>query len=715
MTDYLQNTLGYKMYYVDWISDTEYLYKTKEGNTILRNVESGTTKDILNKTTLDSVNATYAFFSHDLKYALLQCNYVKVWRYSYTATFHIYDLKQSVFITENPLPTKIQNIVWSPVGHKLAYVWKNNVFLKLEPNSPSVQVTKNGEYNKIYNGIPDWVYEEEMFGSSNALWWSPSARFVAYAEFNDTDVPAIEYSFYGDMQYPETIHIPYPKAGSNNPIVRVFVVDSQNVMETSVREIQVPSMLASSDHYLSWVTWVTDERISVKWVKRIQNVSMLAIYDLKENSNWECPQNQQHIETSKTGWIGVFFPSVPWFSSDNVSYYEIFSDKAGYKHIYYINGSMENAVPLTTGKWEVIYIVMLTDDSLYYISNEFQDRPSTRHIFKLNLKKNNPKAECITCILRDERCKYYTASFSKFGKYYILNCYGPGVPIFTLHHSKDNKELEILEDNKNLTELLKRYHMPTVERNTIEVNGLTLWYQMILPPNFDKRKKYPLLIYTYAGPGTQLVRETYLNTWEVYLASTEGIIVASVDGRGSSNRGDHIMHAVYRRLGTYEIEDQISATKKFIEMGFIDKEKVAIWGWSYGGYVTSLALSAGTGVFKCGMAVAPVSDWRYYASIYTERYMGLPTESDNLEAYENSTVMSRAQNFRMVDYLLIHGTADDNVHFQQAAQISKALVEAQVDFQAMWYTDKDHGLPGLALNHVYIHMTHFLKQCFLLH
>ncbi|NXG05123.1 SEPR endopeptidase, partial [Sakesphorus luctuosus] len=423
-------------------------------------------------------------------------------------------------------------------------------------------------------------------------------------------------------------------------------------------------------------------------------------------------QNQQHIEESQTGWAGGFFVSTPYFTSDSSSYYKIFSDKNGYKHIHYINGSVENAIQVTSGEWEAIYIFRVTNDAIFYTSNEFEGYPGRRNIYKISIGSRPIRKLCITCNLRKERCQYYTARFSERSKYYALICYGPGIPISTLFENHGDRELRVLEDNWELQSALQEIKLPKQEINKLEVDGITLWYKMLLPPQFDRSKKYPLLIQVYGGPCSQNVRETFSISWITYLASKEGIIVALVDGRGTAYQGDKMLHAVYRRLGVYEVEDQISAVKKFIEMGFIDEKRVAIWGWSYGGYVTSLALGSGSGVFKCGMAVAPVSSWEYYASIYTERFMGLPVESDNLEHYKNSTVMARAKNFQNVEYLLIHGTADDNVHFQNSAQIAKALVNAQVDFQAMWYTDQDHGIPGLSSKHLYTHMTHFLKKCF---
>ncbi|XP_069080360.1 prolyl endopeptidase FAP-like isoform X3 [Pleurodeles waltl] len=715
LEDMFSTHFYYKQYYTFWISEHEYLHKSNEGNVLNHNVETGEKYTILANITFDSVNATNYQLSADIKYAYLESNYSKRWRYSYTASYHIYDVENGVLVTANRLPHNIQYIAWSPVGHKLVYVYGNNIYYKQNPEESAIQLTYNGEENKIFNGIPDWVYEEEMLGTKFALWWSPNGRFVAYVEFNDTGIPVIEYSFYGDEQYPRTITIPYPKAGTKNPTVRLFTVKTDAPRDVYLMEVPVPSVMASSEYYFVWVTWILDDRICVQWVKRIQNVSVLAICDYKRSENiWACPQNRQHIEESKTGWISVFFPSLPVFTSDGLSYYKIFSDKMGYKHIHYINNSVENAVQLTSGKWEAIYIFMVTDDAIYYSSNEFEGYPGRRNIYKINIHENPLRKTCISCNLRGKRCQYYSAKFSNSAKYYSLYCYGPGLPIFTVHRGHDNAELKILEDNRDLEAEIQKIQMPTEELKTIELNGMNVWYKMTLPPHFKKSKKYPLLIYVYGGPGSQEVQHTFAIGWRTYLASSENIIVASVDGRGTAYQGDSFMHTVYKRLGTFEVQDQMSAVKKFIDMGFIDEKRIAIWGWSYGGYVTSMVLGSGSGLFKCGMAVAPVASWEYYASIYTERYMGLPTKSDNIEQYKNSTVMSRARNFKKVDYLLIHGTADDNVHFQQAAQISKALVDAQVDFQAMWYTDKDHSISGTGRQHLYTHMTNFLKQCFLL-
>ncbi|KAM9305679.1 prolyl endopeptidase FAP-like [Gastrophryne carolinensis] len=696
-----------------WISENEYLHRNEDGNVLLFNVESGESSVFLTNTTFDKVNATNYKLSADRRFAYFESNYAKKWRYSYTASYYIYDLDIGEFLERNELPSKIQYISWSPVGHKLAYVWENNIYIRHEPGDPSVMLTSDGKENEILNGIPDWPYEELVLGSKYALWWSSACTFIAYVQFNEKDVPIIEYSFYGEDQYPHTMKIPYPKAGAKNPTVKVFIVKLDD-RKYPKAQVPVPSLISSSGDYIfSWVTWAHDERVSVQWLTRIQNVSVISICDYDHSSNtWICPQDRQHVETSPTGWIGVFFASLPYFTSDSLSYYQILSDKSGYKHIFYIQGSMENAIPITSGQWEAISLLLVTNDAIYYTSNEYEGFPGGRHVYKLSLQGPIREKQCLSCTLRKERCQYYYARFSTNAKYYSLYCYGPGLPITTIHYGSTNTELKILEDNSKLRERLQAVRLPEHKIGHFKSNGMKFWYKMTFPPYFNKSKKYPLLIYVYGGPCSQDVTAAYSFGWRTYLSGTEEIIVATVDGRGTAYQGDTFMHAIYKKLGTLEVEDQINAVRKFIEMGFIDETRIGIWGWSYGGYVTSMVLGEGTGLFKCGVAVAPVSNWEYYASFYTEKYMGLPTKSDNLAHYKNSTVMTRVENFRKVDYLLIHGTADDNVHFQQSAQISKALVDAQVEFEAMWYTDKDHGISGSGTKHIFTHMTRFLKRCF---
>uniref|UniRef100_A0AAQ5Y278 Dipeptidyl-peptidase 4 n=1 Tax=Amphiprion ocellaris TaxID=80972 RepID=A0AAQ5Y278_AMPOC len=615
--------------------DNEYLHKSG-GSVFLYNVPTGKSSEFLSKATFDEKNAYDYQLSADHKFVAFMSNYSKLWRHSFTASYSLYDLT-----------SKCVSFCSLKYLFVQAYVWRNNVYIISSPGSKPVQVTFTGEENLLLNGIPDWVYEEEMFSSGQGFWWSPEGKYVAFAEFNDTKVHTIEYSWFGDNQYPSTVIIPYPKPGTPNPIVKLFYY-----------------------HYLASVTWATENRVAVQWLKREQNHLILQIYNFT-GTNWAPDEvKPEHLELKSTGWIGRFSPSEPVFAADKNSYYLLMSDTTKYKHIHHVVGG--KATPITSGKWEVISILKVTADSCVFVYSRWSSQGTV----------------CLTCTLR-KNCHYNSAYFSHDASYYRMSCSGQFY----------------FSDLCNILPCIIHSYM-----HNVIITVPSLWYQMFLPPGFKESKKYPLLIDVYAGPCSQTADYAYTVNWATYLASTENIIVASFDGRGSGYQGDTLMHEIYKRLGTYEVEDQITATREFIKMGFIDKDRVAIWGWSYGGYVTSMVLGSGSGVFKCGMAVAPVSKWEFYDSIYTERYMLEP--SKNLLAYTNSTVMERAKNFHSVQYLLIHGTADDNVHFQQAAEISEALVEEQVDFEAMWYTDKDHGLPGAANRHVYTHMSHFLQRCF---
>ncbi|XP_042350467.1 dipeptidyl peptidase 4 [Plectropomus leopardus] len=702
--DYFNDTIRWKSYSLYWISDKEYLHKEVDGNIFLHNAETNEQSLYLSNSTFAQVDAKDYMLSGDYRYIAFESNITKKWRHSFTASYSIYDRESSTFVSPVNLPPIVQYFAFAPTGNQYAYVSDYNVFFKSDVTAEAVQLTYNGKKNEILNGVPDWVYEEEVFASNGAIWWSSSGKFLAYAEFNDTEVHKVEFSWFGADQYPETVAVPYPKAGSPLTKVKLFVVDTTNPSRRS--QVFPPVSVASGDHMLCSVTWVTDERVAVQWVTRKQNYVVVQIYDF-DGSRWQ--EKQKFEQTSKTGWVGHYVPLPLFFAEDKLSFYKVMSDTQGYKHIHYVKDG--KATPITSGKWEVIYISKLTKDAIYFVSNEYQGIPVKINLYKVIIGSSPSAPQCLTCDLRKDRCQYNSAYFSFDASYYRMDCYGPGLPLYTLMDNRGSTpvELAILEENKALENILTEFQMPTMKYGTLKVAGHDLWYQMMLPPNFKKSKKYPLLIDVYGGPCSRQVDYRFKLNWGTYLSSAHGIIVASFDGRGSGYQGDEIMHAIYKRLGTFEVEDQITAVRKFIEMGFIDKDRIAIWGWSYGGYVTSMALGAGTGLFKCGIAVAPVAKWEYYDAVYTERYMGKPSE--NSDSYKNSTVTSRAKNFKTVDYLLVHGTADDNVHFQQAAQISKALVDEQVDFEAMWYTDKDHLLRGSAYHHIYTLMSHFLQKC----
>uniref|UniRef100_A0A8C2PY77 Fibroblast activation protein, alpha n=1 Tax=Cyprinus carpio TaxID=7962 RepID=A0A8C2PY77_CYPCA len=517
--DFYNDTIRYKTYSLHWISDNEYLHKTSEGHIYLHNVETKESSMYLSNSTFAQVDATDYILSGDKRFVVFESNYSKVWRHSFTASYHMYNMESREFLSKVQIPPVTQLLVWAPVENKLAYVWNYNIYLKKNATAEAVQVTHNGKVNKILNGVPDWVYEEEVFASNEAIWWSPQGKYLAYLQINDTGVHNIEYSLYGNDQYPTTVFIPYPKAGCVIPRARLFVIDVENPSRQS--EVLVPKSVGVGDHYLRTVTWVTDERLAVQWLPRRQDSVLLQIYDY-DGTNWK--------ETSVR--INNYMPlnlHSNFFSHSNIFFLHTM-EVNGYQQLFGYNmskGQNGKATPITSGKWEVIYISKVTKDSIYYVSNEHMGRPGQRNLYNI---------------------KYH---------YLPSSCFEPLCCYF-------------FSETQNITLIMKR----------------------------------------------------------------------------------------------------LSCSQ------------------SYGGYVTSMVLGSGSGLFKCGIAVAPVAKWDYYE------------------------IYASAKNFKSVQYMLVHGTADDNVHFQQAAQISKALVENQVDFEAMWYTDKDHGLSGKARYHLYAHLNHFLQNCF---
>ncbi|MED6242617.1 hypothetical protein ATANTOWER_007380, partial [Ataeniobius toweri] len=296
--DVFNYTLKPVSYNMKWISDYEYLHKETDGSIFLYNVNTNMFEEFLNRDKFIARDAYDYQLSADRRYVAFMSNYNKVWRHSFTASYSLYDRQSDKDITPSDIPDVVQYFAWAPTGNKLAYVWDNNVYLKTSPDSPREQITFNGEPNKILNGIPDWVYEEEMFSSNRGVWWSPGGKYLAYAEFNDTLVHNIEYSWFGEDQYPSTISIPYPKAGTPNPVVKLFVVDTDNT--TIVTEVVVPASFSKLEHYLASVTWVTDNRIAVQWLKRQQNHLILQIYDISGSSR----NPVEHLELTSTGWIG---------------------------------------------------------------------------------------------------------------------------------------------------------------------------------------------------------------------------------------------------------------------------------------------------------------------------------------------------------------------------------------------------------------------------
>ncbi|KAI0215541.1 Dipeptidyl aminopeptidase-like protein 6 [Lamellibrachia satsuma] len=716
-----------------WMADTNtFVYQPREGELVAYDVESNATTVIINNSTFRHLNSKTFFVSGDLNYVLLACDVEPLYRHSFDAGYWIYDrfatkLKdQLISFPQGALnewkDKKLQFAGWSPAGHSLTFVYENNLYYQSSPWTTPTRITTSGK-KTIFNGVPDWVYEEEILESNSAHWWSPDGAYICYAQFNDSRVPRYQYPVYrsGTNIYGDIVDIAYPKAGDDgkmvNPVVKLFVIGTRNLAIVQ-KQLLPPDELAAGDYYFTRVTWKDKKHVMITWTNRPQNKSYTSICDAEST---ECHVNR--IVRSSENWGWVENPK-PWFVNEGRHYVTILPQREGasgfWKHIAMISapfGTEGVSTFLTQGSCDVTEIVGYNSERklIYYISTNFN--PRKRHLFQVSIDHFGGgvrPSRCLTCGAPKE-CQYVSASFSQRGHYFILKCLGPGVPTFYIRSTLDDREI-LLENNQDLAEKLTKKAIPTKEYFEIKGDGgHTILAQVYTPVIVNKEHivRYPMLVHVYAGPGTQTVTEQFQLDYGTYMSSTHNVVYVSIDGRGSGARGDRHLHEVYRRLGTVEVQDQITAGRYLKKhLHFVDRQRIAIWGASYGGYVTAHAV-ADSDLYQCGVAVAPVTDWRYYDTVYTERYMGLANSNDNFRGYDNANVSRKADQFKGKSIMLIHGTGDDNVHFQHTAHLIKALTEADVDYRIQLYTDSNHEiLSSNTDKHAYRTVTNFLtKEC----
>ncbi|KAI9283253.1 Alpha/Beta hydrolase protein [Sporodiniella umbellata] len=579
-------------------------------------------------------------------------------------------------MTINSVPS-ISYTLWSPSGHTLAYIMDNNIYITnlVEHN----RVTLDGS-KVVLNGVLGWVYEEDVFGRDHAIWWSPDSTHLAYLKFDEKDVPNYRLQYYmkKNSSYPEEVDVKYPKPGAPNPLVslHVYSLSSKNsLMLTSNLSVNVTADISSdfkefniSNRILTDVTWATNTstHLLFKQTNRVQDHEITSLATIANNS--------AHIESirvykpSDSGWVDI---------SQSMTY---ISTKA--------NNSNQSTV-------------------------SYADKRSRleRHVYRIQLNSKLPGSTktCLTCPKDPEDHAYYSVSFSPLKRFYVLSYEGPGVPT-TAIKSTDNEGLnKVLTNNESLQRLLKSFDLPRTRMTSVKSGGVDMDAMEILPPDFDATKKYPVLFCVYGGPGSQLVDYRFDLSWSTFLASKLGYIIVTVDGRGTGFRGRKYQMGIRGRLGELETIDQINAAKHWASLEYVDKARIAIWGWSYGGYLTAKVIEANSGLFAAGLAVAPVTDWKYYDSVYTERYMLTPEM--NPKGYEQSAV-NKMEGFENTKFLLLHGTADDNVHFQNSAALVSKLMQANIhSYQVQYFPDSNHDISfGNANQNLYHMLTNFLWE-----
>lgn len=623
-------------------------------------------------------------FSEDESKLLLATAIEPIFRRSTLGYFYVYDLKSKKISAVSNL--KIQEPSLSPDGSKVAYVYNNNIFVWDIAANYTKQLTLDGVKNKIINGITDWVYEEE-FAFVRAFEWNSDGSKLAFIRFDETKVPEFSMDVYGANLYQTQTKFKYPKAGELNSEVSLHIVDVDTYDITQV-DLDDP-------YYIPRIKWMNDPNfLSVQTLNRHQN--KLRLYAVNARNNTV----SIILEETDDAYVSVT-DDLTFLADDSFIWT---SEKDGFKHIYLYNveGKLMNQV--TKGPWEVtkFYGYDQNEDLIYYQSTE--NGSINRDVY--SVRSNGKNKRRLTTKLGQN-----TADFSADFTYFInafSNASTP--PEYTLHNALNGKKVKDILNNQGLISKLEDYRINSKEFSTIAINGNKLNMWMIKPYDFDPTKKYPLFMTQYSGPGSQKVSNSWMDTndyWFQMLAN-EGYIVACVDGRGTGYKGADFKKVTYNELGKYEVEDQIAAAKKLSELSYIDESRTGIWGWSYGGFMSTNCLLKGNDTFEMAIAVAPVTSWRFYDTIYTERFMRTPQE--NPSGYDENSPFNYPELLKG-KYLLVHGSADDNVHVQNTMRMVEALVQANKQFDWAIYPDKNHSIfGGNTRLHLYTKMTDFINE-----
>ncbi|MEO6884241.1 MAG: S9 family peptidase [Bacteroidia bacterium] len=631
-------------------------------------------------------------FSDDEKKILIATATEHIYRHSTRETYYVWDIlaKKLTLLSSGEKQMFAQ---FSPDGNKVAFVRDNNLFVKDLTTNVEMKITTDGLFNNIINGGTDWVYEEE-FGFARAFYWSPDSKKIAFYRFDESKVKEFEMSEYKHQLYPSVYKFKYPKAGETNSQVSIHVYDiaSKNTLNMEIGAAQ------DTNQYIPRVQWTMDPNIlSIVRMNRLQNKLELLFADATTGKS-----KIIYTETSKT-YVDVNEEGDSYCTFlKNKKQFILLSEIDGFNHIYLYNIDGTLVRQITHGNWDVLEFkgVDEKNNTLYYTSTEVS--PTDKDLYSIKLDGKDKRKLSISEGTND-------AKFSSNFNYYFNEFSQANTPPYITLNNDNGKEIRVLEDNDGLKKIMATYALSKKTFFTLKDSaGVTLNAWMIKPIGFDSTKKYPVLMNVYGGPGINTVNNSWQGPdyfWHEMLAE-KGYIIVSVDNRGTGGRGKEFKDCTYKQLGKYETEDQIDAAKYLGKLAYVDKTRIGIWGWSYGGYMSSLCITKGADYFKTAIAVAPVTNWRYYDSVYTERYMQTPQE--NPDGYDKNSPINFVDKLRG-HYLLIHGTADDNVHFQNTVEMISALVSADKQFDLFIYPDKNHGIYGGNTRiHLYTKMTDFI-------
>lgn len=632
---------------------------------------------------------SYAFGPSE-QLLIIQSEVERIYRRSSKAHFFIFNRESETFSKVFD-QGKIMYATLSPDASKIAFVFENNLYFKDLVSEEVTQVTTDGTFNEIINGGSDWVYEEE-FSMTRSFEWSPDSRRIAFLRFDESKVKEFTMTHYRGELYPEYETFKYPKVGEDNSEVSVHLYDLES------KETMDLDVMAEDTEYIPRIRWTQSPKfLCVMRMNRHQNKLELVLANSETGVTKILykEENASYIEEAQLDNI-VFL--------ENGTQFLTTSEQDGFRHLYVYNLDGELEKQITKGDWEVttFYGVDEKNGRVYY--QAAQESPLQRQIYSENLDGSGRNAEA-------GNDGWNTAQFSSTFDYYVLNHSSANTPPTIAVYNKEGNMVRQLEENDRLLGLMEEYKPEPLEFFEFETaEGVELNGYMIKPPNFEASKKYPVFMYLYGGPGSQQVTDRWGGSryWWFQMLAQQGFIVACVDNRGTGGRGEEFKKMTYLQLGHFETLDQIEAAKYLGGLSYTDPSRIGIFGWSYGGYMSSLCLFKGSEVFKAAIAVAPVTSWKWYDTIYTERYMR--TLEENREGYENNSPVNFADQLKG-NYLLVHGMGDDNVHFQNSAEMVNALVDANKQFDTYYYPNRNHGIyGGNTTLHLYTKMTNFLRD-----
>uniref|UniRef100_A0A8C7F2Q5 Dipeptidyl peptidase like 10 n=1 Tax=Oncorhynchus kisutch TaxID=8019 RepID=A0A8C7F2Q5_ONCKI len=655
-----------------WINDSEVIYRNRDGHVIKFNILTNETDIVLTNTTFVNFNVAKYSVSPDLKYVLFAYD-VKQVSSSY---FPVWELDPP-----EVLNSVLQYAEWGVQGQQLIYIFENNIYYQSDVKSNSLRLTSSGKEGVIFNGIADWLYEEEILQSHVAHWWSPDGERLAFLVLNDTLVPNMALPRFTGSSYPKGKQYPYPKAGQPNPTVKLYVVNLYG--PTHTQELTPPDSLKIREHYVAMVKWISKTKTTVRWMSRAQNVSILTVCDTTTGA---CVK--RHEETSEL-WLSKQNQE-PVFSRDGSRFFLTVPVKQGgrgeFHHIAMFTTQFradQNEVRhLTSGNWEVTKILAYdeSNDNIYFLSTE--GSPRRRQLFSVKTVGLFPR-HCLTCELNKAHCLFFNAEINPSNQHILLHCKGKLVAKLDANSDKLNNSL--------LKAALKIKRIQMTDFRTIQIE------------HFGKTDTFRYLLFFGdhdGSPGGQAVSDRFILDWDSVLVSSDNIIVARLDGRGSGFLGQRVLHEVHQRLGTVEVQDQISAVEYMLTFPYIDRTRIGVFGRGYGAYITLMMLKSTDSLLKCSVAMSPVTDWKLYASAFSERYLGMPLRDD-----------SRYQVRLFTASLLLFAALFTNVHFQHTAELIKNLVKVGANYSMQIYPDEGHFLSQRSRLHLFASLTSFYREC----